>query len=310
MRYTFKRLSKTIFIDIIPIFKSAFSQNRIDDNLENKFDTDFAGNSNVGFIAYSEKGEPSGYYGVFPTDLIINGKRTTAAQSGNTMVHKNHQGKGLFISLANETYQLCRELGIKVVFGFPSSTSYPGFVKKLSWVHNENIQKYNFIIPTIPLSELAHKFFFIKPLFNAWKHFILLFYKKGSFFRGTILDQKLDGVNRDVDFWKYKFKNNAIQCFLFSNTNVIIKFDGKLGVGDIDFKDSNEFKKVLNSLKLFCFIAGINRLSFYVSPNTPIDIELSKFQKAKEGLAIGYVSFDGIIDPKNVKFSYFDFDTF
>lgn len=310
MSYISKRISKTIYEDIIPIFKSAFSQDKVDENLENKFDTSFAGNSNVGFIAYSDKGEPAGYYGVFPTDLMIKGQRIKAAQSGNTMVHKEHQGKGLFINLANKTYELCREIGISVVYGFPSDTSYPGFVKKLNWKHAENIQKYNFIILTLPLSELAFRYSILKPIFDIWKNFILRFYKQGSFFLGSILDQNQDGIYRDLDFWNYKLRNKPVKVLKISGYDVVLKFDGKLGIGDINFKNSYEFRKVLRSLKFFCFITGINRISFYVSPNTPIDIELSKYKKAKQGLAIGYVSFDTSIEPKNVKFTYFDFDTF
>lgn len=310
MSYTNQRISIDNFKDLAPIYKSAYSLNVMDPNIENKFDTQFAGNRYVGFFSYSEKNEPAGYYGVFPTDLHIGGKVIKSAQSGNTMVHKEHQGKGLFVTLAKATYELCEDIGIKIVFGFPSASSYPGFVKKLSWQHHENINKYNILVPTIPLSEFVQRVPFFKGIFSLWISFILNFYKKGNFFEGSIQAEKQDGVFRNQAYWDYKLKNDNIKILQFSNTNVVVKFEGKLGIGDIDFENTRDFKQIISSIKRFCFFAGINRISFYTSPNTRIDTELAKHYTANEGLPVAYVCFDEKIDAKNIKFSYFDFDTF
>ena len=310
MSYSFKRVSSKRYKDLISIFKSAFNINVKESIIASKFNTPTGKRKDLGYIAYSEKNEASGFYGVYPCKVIIDKEVVMISQSGDTMVHNSHVRKGLFIRLANKTYELCKTEDIVGVFGFPSASSYYGFVNKLDWVHNDNIKKYIFNIFTFPLSEICYRIKVLSPFFKLWKNFILSFYEKGGYFSGNIIEDEQDGIYRDVEYWNYKLKNKLINVICIHGCDVIIKFEGKLGIGDINYKDPVDLKKVIKSLKFFCFILGINRFSFYISPNTKLEKNLSEIKKAKEGLPIGFLSFSHKYNLEKLKFCYFDMDTY
>lgn len=74
-----------------------------------------------------------GHYAVVPTALWYDNEAHMGAFSMTTMTHPDYAGKGIFTKLANETYSICKEVGIKSIFGFPNSNSYYGFTRKLGW---------------------------------------------------------------------------------------------------------------------------------------------------------------------------------
>src|SRR5690349_10058338 len=141
--YYFERLTPENISDLVSIYKEAFGKVVTVDFLNNKNNTAWCGISYAGYIAYASATKtPAAFYGVFPCYLSYQGQTILAAQSGDTMTHKDHQGKGLFVTLAKKTYQLVESLGVKVVFGFPNENSYPGFVRKLNWDHYEDLHAY------------------------------------------------------------------------------------------------------------------------------------------------------------------------
>lgn len=88
----------------------------------------------VAFAAFS--GETmAAFYGVIPETYLVNGEPKRVYQSMDTMTHPNFQRRGLFGKLAKMTYDKIVEIeGELKLVGIPGTTSYPGFVKKLSWM--------------------------------------------------------------------------------------------------------------------------------------------------------------------------------
>ena len=310
MDYKLKRVDKSLLPDLIPIFRSAFGESPDFNELLQKHSTDFTGQKYIGYLAYTSNDEAIAFYGVFPLKVRVGGQSFLAAQSGDTMVDKRHTKRGLFIMLANETYRLCKNANISGVFGFPSPSSYPGFVSKLHWSHYENIHRYQFLIPTFPLTELFFRQSTLKKLIIRWNLFLAGFLSKGSPFEGTILSEGYDGVCRDDDYWKYKLQTERVKLIRLLGCDVVIKFDGSLGIGDINYRTLRELRRIIFCLKILCFFCGINRIVSYVSPNTKLDCDLAKISKPKKGLPIGFISFNKELDMSNLKFCYFDMDTF
>src|SRR4030095_10457568 len=141
--YTFERISASRLYDIKLLYLDSFGEDVSMDFVEKKYDTSAFGVRDIGYIAYDNVGIPAAYYGVFPCRALVRGNVYLTAQSGDTMTHPNHRGKGLFVKLAKMTYELAKENGIKFVFGFPNDNSLPGFVKKLGWKCDENLNVYN-----------------------------------------------------------------------------------------------------------------------------------------------------------------------
>ena len=98
-----------------------------------KFDANPAGPP---VLAVAEDaGRLVGQYALWPQRLRLGTEVVQAAQSLDTMTHPDYRGQGMFTVLAKEAMGYAEERGIEVLFGFPNSASYPGFVTKLDWDH-------------------------------------------------------------------------------------------------------------------------------------------------------------------------------
>lgn len=310
MNYSFFRLSKQNLHELIPIFLSAFGKAPDLKSLSETYNTDFSGVSNIGYISYSELDKPVSFYGVFPMLAYIKGKILLVSQSGNTMTHKDHIGNGLFITGAKKTYTLCKENNINGVFGFPSASSYTGFKKKLDWIFNENIKKYSFFVPTLPIAILVQRFKFLNSLYLWWVRIIISFYKKPDFFQGSILRNGQDGIYRDEEFWNYKLQSKNTFIIKLGEMDLVVKANGKLSVGDINIDNSSSLEPIIKKLKLLSLFTFNTNIVFYVSPETILGNKLDQIKKSTEGLPIGFLNFNNDVDLSTLKFTYFDFDTF
>ena len=86
----------------------------------------------VGFNAY--KGDVlAAHYVAMPIYMNIDGKKTLGLLSLNTATHPEHQGKRLFTTLANKTYEYAAENGYKFVIGVANAQSTHGFIKHLGF---------------------------------------------------------------------------------------------------------------------------------------------------------------------------------
>lgn len=68
--------------------------------------------------------------------------------SVDTMIHPDFRNMGLFTELAKTAYSKARKLGYSLVYGFPNSNSYDGFVSKLGWTGHK-LQAYSTRKPMI-----------------------------------------------------------------------------------------------------------------------------------------------------------------
>ena len=115
--FRIERISKDNLNDLVRLHNNVHSDNKDFNYFFNLFSSEEFGSAFVGFIAYDSANQAAANYSVFPIKLIHNNEIILAAQSGSTMTHYNHRKKGLFILLANKTYELCKELGIKIMYG-------------------------------------------------------------------------------------------------------------------------------------------------------------------------------------------------
>jgi GNAT superfamily N-acetyltransferase len=86
----------------------------------------------VGFDAWA--GDVlAAHYVTIPVEFAIAGRAVKGLLSLNTATRPEHQGKGLFTSLATKTYELARLQGYEFVIGVANQNSTPGFLKKLGF---------------------------------------------------------------------------------------------------------------------------------------------------------------------------------
>src|SRR5215212_6420813 len=118
--YSIEPFALDKFLLMKELFKSAYETDIDLEYFNSKYDTRCLGHEVIGFIAiHTATKSPAAFYGVFPVKLWINGKEVLAAQSGDTMTHKDHRKKGLFVHLAQVSFETCRKKGIELIFGLP-----------------------------------------------------------------------------------------------------------------------------------------------------------------------------------------------
>ncbi|MDZ4785590.1 MAG: GNAT family N-acetyltransferase [bacterium] len=87
----------------------------------------------VGFNAFGPSGQLAAHYVTVPVHCQFDNKIVKGLLSLNTATHPEHQGKGLFVALAEETYTFGASLGYEFVYGVANQNSTHGFIKKLKF---------------------------------------------------------------------------------------------------------------------------------------------------------------------------------
>jgi GNAT superfamily N-acetyltransferase len=86
-------------------------------------------------IAAGPTGEKklAGIYAVLPVWARIGGRRVLACQSLDTLTDVDFRGQGLFVRMAQTTYERATREGVAFVYGFPNGNSAHGFFTRLDW---------------------------------------------------------------------------------------------------------------------------------------------------------------------------------
>lgn len=309
--YRFERLSDTNLKDLLFLYKHAFNENESFDFLKKKYDTSCFGLKNIGFIAYSNKNEPAAYYGVFPVKAQFNGKEILVAQSGDTMTHPNHRGKGLFITLAKKTYDLAKESGVEFIFGFPNDNSYPGFVNKLGWNHYSNINNYKLLTKSLPFEKVAKKFSFFNSYYKLFVNHKLKNYLTDTAFDNSLglQSQEYGFVLHNTYYFNYKkyyqsyvVKLNGVKCW--------IKIDGRMWVGDIEFCSETKFKETVSNLMRLAEKLMCSSVYFSVQEKSLYDKYLEVFAKPNSKNSVGCLNLKENANGEKFAYQSADFDTF
>jgi hypothetical protein len=309
--YRFERLETKHYKDLVYISKSAFNIDPGIDYFINKNKTGDFGETNLGFVAYHKiSNEPAAFYGVYAHPYLYQGKNYFVVQSGDTMTHINHTGKGLFTQLAKLTYKLAVQNGAIMVYGFPNDNSYPGFTKKLNWIHRDNIITYKLKIRTLPLLKLAKKINYFNGLYRQYLKLINQLYKPSiNSFTNTAIDNEKGGIEHSVSFFNYK-RFNGSYLIKINDIHIWIKPDGFLFIGDIEKTNASNLDSIIKGLKKYAMLIGADVMQFGFSPNAYWNLKLAKKYSSEKGAAFGYLLFSNDFPIQSFEYTLADLDTF
>ena len=309
--YKFERVSESNVEDLLFIYKDAFGRELNIVEFKQKQNTKEFGDKYVGYIAYDQNNTPAAFYGVYTCQIEYQGKLFLAAQSGDTMTHSAHSGKGLFTQLAQKTYDYCKENRFHLVFGFPNENSFPGFVKRLGWTHFDDITPYLVRVKCIPWICLKNTFRLPQSIHNRWCRFQLKKLAKGKPFKSSCLASDNAVVDHSTAFFEYKkySENYLIQV---NEINVWVKFDDTfLYLGDMERCDETKFLETIVVLKKLAFKMGLPHLRFHASSNTWGESMFKKYAVPMEvKYPVGGVNFSSEIPLEKLKFTGADNDTY
>lgn len=94
-------------------------------------------------------------YASLPGNFRIGEERRLGLQSLDTLTAPDFRGKGLFVTLAKQTFERAAESGAALIYGFPNGSSAHGFFKKLGW---HSLDPVPFLIRPLRLDYVASRF--------------------------------------------------------------------------------------------------------------------------------------------------------
>ena len=126
--YQVIRLNKNNISDLEKLYALVYKKKIAHFYFSKKYNTAYTGVLYTGYLAYKEN-IPIAFYGVIPCFIQYENKMILAAQSADTMTHPEHRYKSLFFDLSNMCFDLCKQNGIELIYGFPNQNSYHGAIK-------------------------------------------------------------------------------------------------------------------------------------------------------------------------------------
>lgn len=313
--YRFERLNEKNIVDLPYVFEAAFGRKQDSTHFIQKNDTRCFGVTNLGYIAYSETGEPAAFYCAYACRIEYRGKHYLAAQIGDAMTHPGHQRKGLFKTLAELTHDTAKQEGIPFLFTFPNKTanSYPGFIKQ-KWVENGGWQSYIIRVRGISQKTIRKVLPISDNAYANYCHYILKsFVIRRNAFKNSVIDEHTGGVVRSEDFLNYKtytpnyvirLNNKAIWFSIRGNT---------LLVGDIEYCEGITFRKVVARLKWLARLLGLGYVEFRCSAGIAMEKEFDAVKSWKfdnTQMAILHFNLDEHFPGHAIKFTIADDDTY
>lgn len=296
-QYSIVRLNKNNLGDLKKLHAAVYGVQLADDYFQKKYDTAYTGIEDVGFIGYNTDKLPVAYYGVIPCFLQYEKSIMLVAQSADTMTHPQHRNKGMFIKLSVMTFDLCRQLGITLIFGFPNQNSYPAMIKHLGWIETEKMSR--FVIPVRNL--FSHRRKNHEAILEE-----LLLPKKGI--PNSVIEEGYGGVYRDKAFYQYKAFTKTY-VIKISSGDVWIKINKNLIVGDI-MLTGNKDQVFFDEIKELAKKLHLNKVSFQVCSGCHLHDLFARHSKAISSFPVLFKDFGSGLPLEKIKFTFADIDIF
>ncbi|WP_413668496.1 GNAT family N-acetyltransferase [Mucilaginibacter sp. Mucisp86] len=271
--YRIERLTGERLADMTSLHKAVYGKTLPSDFFSRKYNTAFTSVMYTGYLAYAGN-VPAAFYGVIPCFIECDGHPVLAAQSADTMTHPDHQGKGLFITLAQRTYELCHKEGIQILFGFPNQNSLPGFVNKLNWQVSAQMECFIIPVKALPLERLANKFPVLNGLYRFYaKNLIKRYESPQKGITSSLINEGFYSLHRDSSYLSHKTYTESF-TIKTGNSSVWFRIAGGMVIGDIDFV-TDDLSDIIPRLKKIAGRLGLQKLQFQADKRS----ELNAFLK-------------------------------
>jgi Acetyltransferase (GNAT) domain len=313
--YSIVRLSLENISDLAAlhadVYDSAPAGEALVTHYVNKYNTEYTGVSFAGFIAYNHQLQPVAYYGVVPCFIQQGEKKILAAQSADTMTHPKHRFKGMFVELSLMTFNLCRQLGIQLLFGFPNENSYHGAVNKLGWQPVTGMSCFTIPVKTIPLTSIVRRLPFLSKWYHRYRSMVLRGVPAtADSLSNTVVTEGFAGTCRDADYNAYKNGFGKSRVVMLAGANIRISLREALLIGDMNGVTDQNAEEVIARLKRLARRLGLRQIQFHCSEG----ISLHRLFRNKIAPISSYhvliQDFGATISPSALRFVFADLDIF
>jgi hypothetical protein len=308
--YRYERFTQDKIDDLLRLFLESDKTKVSREKFVKKYQTNYLGVSYVGYFAYDENNKPAAFYGVIPTEAHNKqGEPVLVAQSADTITHPNHQKKGLFVKLAEMTYQLATELNIHFLYGIPNYLSYPGFVKKLGWTHEGNLQKFNIHLKTIPLGNLAKRLAAFNGIYQKYASLIINFPSQKTENQTFTSCKNEFQILATPEFMHYK-SYTPKHLRKIAGCTVWLSVDSYLKIGEIQGLTEENAVQFLKTMKRIAFLVGAHKIVYQCNTIHENHDILIKHIHPEEELPIIFKNLSNKYHIVDFALKYADVDTF
>lgn len=130
-------------------------------------------------------GDLVAHYACIPYCMMIQGRKVKGLLDINTATHPQHRGKGLFVKLANATFEYAKDNGFEFIIGVANANSIHGYLKYLNFQFIDNLDVKFGIGKKIysNVKEKLYSTYWDQELLN-WRLKSPIYSKRGSFIYG------------------------------------------------------------------------------------------------------------------------------
>jgi hypothetical protein len=307
--YSVERLTKERLHDVELIYEAVYQKKAAPNYFLIKYDTVYTGVDYVGYVAYNNANEPVAYYGVIPCFLDTENGKFLAAQSADTMTHPGFRFKGMFVELSNLTFALCKQLRIRLIFGFPNQNSYHGAVNKLGWKLTEMMTCFMIPVKSLPFAKVCNKWSASRKLYQLYAAVMKRKLKTSlSVVVNSSVEEGFISVRRDQEYARSK-QYSPREVLQVGKALVWCKGSEELIVGDIDLA-GEDFMYVMNKLTALARMLGFRRIQFHTSPGTKLYSLFATSFAAEQSFPALVQDFDSGVQLEKIKFTLADIDIF
>ena len=308
-QYTVERLSAANIADMARLYTAVYRKQVAHGFFEKKYNTAFTNVQYTGYLAYDVQHMPIAFYGVIPCFIKSGDEIILSAQSADTMTHPEYRNRGLFVELALITFQLCRELNVRLLFGFPNQNSLPGFVNKLGWKVAHTMDCFVISTGNPSWQRILNKIPVIKNLYSKYQKSILNRYvTKQKGLENSVVKDDCCGIFRDLNYFNYKTYTDTYTIKAGRST-VWIKVSDILLIGDAAV-EADDFDDMIYMLKKIAVKLGLKQIHFHASPGTTLHSLFAMRFKSIQSFKVIFKNLGEDIPLEKIKFTSADIDTF
>jgi hypothetical protein len=213
------------------------------------------------------------------------------------------------VQLANLTYDLAREEGISLIFGFPNQNSIHGFLVKLKWQLTEMMDCYIIPVSVVPVENISRKMSFTSDLYKQYQQYILKDYMvdaKGI--DNSVFKDNFAGVNRNALYLQYRTYHET-QVIKVGKALLWVKIRNGLIIGDINC-DMKDFDDMMEKLYKLAFKLGLQRIQFHTSHQTQLSTLFAERYEAMPSFYVLFKNLGSTLPLDKIKFTFADIDIF
>jgi Acetyltransferase (GNAT) domain len=296
--YLIHRLNRDNLADLASLYSKVYNRKIQAGYYHKKFETKYTGVENAGFISYDRDNQPVASFAVIPCFIQSGDKIVLAGQAVDAMTDPGHRHKGMFMKLSGMTYDLCDELGIKLLFGFPNQESYPVMVNHLGWTETGKMSRF-----TIPVGSTLKQFFLKRKNYKVpGKYF-----SEQHGIQNSVIEDGNTGIYRSKTYMSYKsFTDNFV--VKLKSADLWVKMSSDLTIGDIFLKGTKE--DFFQEVKLFAKELNFKTISFQVCSNCSLHKLFSDQYQPIPSFPVLIKDLGSSLPIEKIKFNFADIDIF